>query len=310
MIETNNLSEILSIDKLVDVFNNFPIIYISPHFDDFALSNGGFAFTFQNKLAIRTITVFSQSQYVSPEYELQLKNQLSEQGNSDKFSEERIRHVSNILRINEDNSCLESLDLEPSILLGKDEAPIRGYGLGDGKEGITFPTAPQSWLENPKEIILVNSLKKEFKNYMSEKMNIFIPLGVQYHIDHVLVRKAAISAANELNTSGELNVNLFFYEDLPYAGLSTNKSSDWNDAKKIIANCTPEDIIIDLEKKLGLIDFFPSQREDGYFRGIKNRAIEIGKMHMSEKNIQSMERIYKLNTNKIYELTKLDDYLN
>ncbi|MFH1589084.1 MAG: hypothetical protein ABIB43_00765 [archaeon] len=307
MKQNITLTEPLSVDEIVaKFFNNLPITCISPHYDELPLCIGGSALALQDKLEIKNVNVFSKSQYVSPEYESKLQEQLFEEGNSDIFSKERIQFVSP-LRRTEDDNCLESLGVNSRIYLEKNEAPLRGYGLGDGKEGITFPTAPENWWKNPEEEILLNNLKIEFKEYMSEKNNVFIPIGIKYHIDHVLVRRAAISAANELNNSGKLNANLFFYEDQPYAGLSAIKSNDWIDANRIIANCASTDIVIDLQKKISLIDFYTSQLEDGYSMGIENRAIEIGNMDLSGK-IQPIERIYKLNTAKIHELTKLDNF--
>ncbi|PIY60237.1 hypothetical protein COY95_02805, partial [Candidatus Woesearchaeota archaeon CG_4_10_14_0_8_um_filter_47_5] len=267
------------------------IIFLAPHYDDLPLSIGGIVRVLNGAVRVTNVNVFSLSQYVSPEY-----NDPSIPGDALTLTQERIRFVTDI-RKREDEQCLGLLGITDLIYLDKNEAPLRGYLDLDGSSGITFPLARPGWHE--RESGLVEELKRTFKDYMKKKGNVFVPLVIKYHIDHTVVRRAALDAARELYNEGKLEATVFFYEDQPYAGLSDSSLDDWSDVRIIIECCQAYDILIDLEEKLRLIDFYPSQREEGYENGVRNRAQIIGEEYPCTG---PAERFYKLDPSTLAEL--------
>jgi hypothetical protein len=277
------------------------ITIFSPHFDDTSLSLGGFLFEAGKYFSISNLVIASISQYVSPDYPD--KDKVPGTPDDIEIDDPRTKYVTK-LRKGEDKAVMETLGVE-SLLLDELDGPLRGYGV-DTKDGFTSPTAEEGWWKNSNEIDYMARLKEQFKTYLQEEGNVFIPLALNYHIDHVLVRMAALQAAKELGD--DLKANIFFYEDLPYAGLSKEDEPGWADANKVIEMCDTIDIAVDLDSKVKIaVNGYPSQLEDTYEGGVRARANTIGALYDDVPH----ERIYKLDKDKLAEFSmdNLDHYL-
>ena len=247
--------------------NSNKIVFIATHYDDFPLTLGGIALWLKGGWNATSLTVCTLSQYVSPEYQKSHSHIPALTGGVKDISENRIDYVT-VKRQEEDQRCLAQLDVQWKYLNFL-EAPLRGYGLAAHE--MTYPAAEPGWILKEREFI--QKLTETLIPYMNQGL-IIAPLGIGNHIDHRVVNLAAINAA--ISTKKRL----FFAEDLPYAGVPEEQ---WGDANLIIKNCGYFDIPIGLEKKLALIEHYPSQVEPFYTEGVRKRALQIGQGRPKER---------------------------
>ena len=124
--------------------------------------------------------------------------------------------------------------------------------------------------------------RKMLKSLLSKNVQIFVPLAIQEHIDHFIVRWAIQGLLDYKNRKCQI----FFYEDLPYAAHATEK--EWKNINNFIRtnNLFPIIIPIDLSLKLKLLDFYESQTYEHYYEDVRKHANGIKNKRMP------CERIY------------------
>ena len=251
-------------------------IFESPHFDDMPLTIGGLIIKLKaegNLGDFIDANCFSRSNYQKED----------ELGNRD-ISEKRIAHATGI-RILEELAMLKHLSLKELKLYGLDEVLLRGYALNHGAK-LEFPKG----IDWDKDRAIVAYLVDKFKQDLQTADEVYFPLAIRGHVDHLIVREAGLTAIKELDRSGLKRATSYFGEDQPYAG--TAEEADWEETKEFIETnkLTPITYQINLDEKLRLLDLYPSQTQEAYFEGVRNRAL------MLQKEMQTttpMERIYR-----------------
>ncbi len=170
-----------------EIFNNRKITYLSPHFDDMVLSNGGL---------IRKISGgFKEFTLVNV-----FTNSLWAPNRPDTFD---IKEITDIRR-REDASYCGSLGLR-HINLGFDDSSVRGYDARS--ELLAIASEDKAYAQVKKQITdLLIDTELDF---------LFCPLAVGNHIDHKIIFETV---------KGIKPRNVFYYEDLPYASGSTEQS--------------------------------------------------------------------------------------
>lgn len=209
------------------------------------------------------VVVISRTNWISGDKE----------GNKDN-SEERIKHASE-LAVGEEKSCLKALGINYLKLLGIQESLLRGYGMEEHGIELMYPNGFN--FEASKDKRLVSSLKHRISPYLRTADEVYLPLAIRGHIDHLLVREAGISEVKELDSKGLRKARVFLGEDLPYAGDATK--AEWEEPLEFIRRHGLEKHTheIDVYKKLGLFRHYPNQIwPPAYAPGVLRRAIELG----------------------------------
>lgn len=156
------------------------LLFLSPHFDDIAISCGGLLHKISSNCNITILNVFSISNFAPYFPEMYDINAISE------------------IREYEDHNFCESLNIE-QINLGFKEAPLRGFSsLDEVFKGY----------DSQRDQTLVSQLKNIFKNHLSFDF-IFVPIGFCSHVDHEIVKMAA-SVFDE--------AKIIYYEEQSYMG--------------------------------------------------------------------------------------------
>ncbi len=157
------------------------IVYLSPHLDDAALSNGG-CIRLMKEICAKfiLINIFTKSIWTSDD--MQTLDETT---------------VSNIRRLEDMEYCKE-LCLK-SFYMGMKDSSLRGYDAIS--EVVRQLVRDNFYLEVRKQLLnLLNTLTYDY---------IFVPLGLGGHIDHLIVFDI-LTKTNQKN-------NVIYYEDIPYA---------------------------------------------------------------------------------------------
>ncbi|MDG6900508.1 MAG: PIG-L family deacetylase [Nitrososphaerota archaeon] len=160
-------------------------VIVSPHVDDAFLSLGGLLSKKQFGTAL-VLNLFSQSKYAKPRY-----------GDSVKEIGKERRREELI------NAAAVGCAVEFS---GLPEAGLRGYQIGaDGK----------IWGDNPsrRDIEVAIEAERRILDRIRDAKDVFFPLAIGRHVDHMIVSKIGIETATRKNSG----LNFHFYEDMPYA---------------------------------------------------------------------------------------------
>lgn len=183
-------------------------IFLSPHFDDLALSCGGMAARL-SKMGARCIGVTicaapsAPGEMLSPFAEM-LHEQWESASNSD------IEAINEVRR-REEQAALKLLGLEP-VWLDVPDAIYRRGSTGEyfyaSEEGLFGKVAHEE------RRLLVPRITEEIRRVAKEsgargRVRVFAPLGVGNHVDHQLL----FWAARRLGP----RYGVLFYEDYPYA---------------------------------------------------------------------------------------------
>ncbi|MHA1797431.1 MAG: PIG-L deacetylase family protein [Candidatus Helarchaeota archaeon] len=163
-------------------------IIFSPHCDDTALSLGG---AIQNDLIERDILVcdvFSVSNYT-----------IMQQGTGNPKEVTKVRNE-------EEKRVMELLGASfelwgyPEPLLREEYTQLEDIFNPEG---------------NPKSDKLYNKIESRIKRICKSNHNakIFFPMGIGYHIDHLIVASIGLNILRENH-----GLRIYFYEDQPYAG--------------------------------------------------------------------------------------------
>jgi LmbE family N-acetylglucosaminyl deacetylase len=235
------------------VFNKKKKIVLSPHCDDFILSLGGTALKWgERKCLIEEWIIFSNSNYLVNDHD----------GNKD-ISKMRVKVVSSI-RLKEEQNATKQTGNVNLRLLHQDEALIRGHKMKEHPRG--FPHG----FDKGKDEKVMKNIHKLLRPLFSKDVQIFVPLAIQEHSDHSIIKEVVANIIH--NSKEKIKAQIFFYEDLPYAAYATKK--EWKKVDNFIKRNKLLTLIIpiSLNLKLGLLDFYNSQTDRSYYKGIINPA--------------------------------------
>lgn len=277
--------------KIYPIQNVIPesnIIVFSPHYDDFLLMLGGYVSELRREglLGSKKFHInllFSYSNYQAG----------SGTANFD-TSLDRIK-VATGKRIIEDQECVNELLGRFNYnyeVFGEYECFVREKAFAESE--MEFPHGMYAdFDETDKEIFA--RMKQLIRRWASkEDTALIFPLAIKEHIDHFIVREAAIEVAKE--TAGKANSKFYFQEDKPYGGIATSEEltriEDFIKENKLenrLYGYNPE-TIIDLAFR-----HYASQVEEVYKKGISDRALYLkNKMNSS----LSLDRICLYNRNQ------------
>jgi LmbE family N-acetylglucosaminyl deacetylase len=210
-------------------------LIVSPHLDDAWFSLGGSLNEWRKRNeAVLIVNVFSIQSWTKYE-EVQLRDAVS------------IRKREERLNARRDGVQLKFLDLHEGIL--------RGYPL-------QFPE-PVNWkidLETLDHI--VTNIGKVIRAYKPDA--IYFPLGIGGHVDHLLVREASAVLGSAFRLG---DINILFYEDLPYASYDAPPASFIEQHR-----LSPVLQQIDIEHKLVSVRNYKSQIYDETVASIREYA--------------------------------------
>ncbi|MEO6722949.1 MAG: hypothetical protein ABIN67_21460 [Ferruginibacter sp.] len=241
------------------------IIVFSPHFDDLLFMLGGYINELQKASLLATknfhiLLVFSRSNY------------LAGAGNDNfDISLDRIKLATG-KRLLEDIECTDALLGKFNYkyeLLGENECFIRGKNLADSE--MEFPHGMYDDF-NEQDFEIFERMKDRIRNYsvLNDTALIF-PTAFKEHIDHFLVREAAIQVSKEPTL--ERKATFYFQEDKPYGGIATEVEHERINTFINENKLHPKTYICDPEKVIDLaFKYYISQVEEVYKTGIRERA--------------------------------------
>ena len=250
--------------------NTIKKIILSPHYDDFILSLGGLAFKLaRKKCQIKDWIIFSNSNYLVDDYN----------GNKD-TSRERIKVVSKI-RFKEELHATERIGNIKIKLCDQNEALIRGHE--ERTKEHDFPYGFNEKMDGA----VADNISKLLVPLLQKKVQIFIPLAINKHVDHFIIREVVTNRLH--NPKEKTKSQIFFYEDLPYAAFAAKK--EWKEVNKFIIDNKLLPIVYPINSnfKLELLDFYNSQTKESYYEGVIKRA---KKIQEQENRKKSCEKIY------------------
>jgi hypothetical protein len=262
MLTENKENRICSI---TDVIPQSTIVVFSPHFDDFLFMLGGYISELKKhgKLQTKKIHInllFSKSNYLA-------------RSGSENFNKslERIKLATG-QRLLEDQECIDEILGRFNYryeIIGESECFARGKKFADSE--MEFPHGMYEDFDEADRQIFRRM--KERIRYWAQHTDtaLVFPIAFKEHIDHFIVREAAVEVARELN--GSANARFYFQEDKPYGGIATTaeiqRIDDFirtNDLECMTYQYDPE-TMINLAFK-----HYVSQVEEVYKTGIRSRA--------------------------------------
>lgn len=189
------------------------IVVFAPHFDDFLFTIGGYSIGLKelglrNTKKFHIMILFSRSNYMAG----------TGAGNYD-TSLDRIKLATG-KRVLEDMNCLDELLGEFDYrytLCGERECFTRGKVFADSE--MEFPHGMYDDFDRLDEQIFAR-IKERIREWaLQEDTALIFPLAIKEHIDHFIVREAAIKTAHDLGASAR--AAFYFQEDKPYGGIAS-----------------------------------------------------------------------------------------
>ncbi|AKB33655.1 hypothetical protein MSSIH_2965 [Methanosarcina siciliae HI350] len=235
--------------------NNIKTILISPHSDDIAYSLGGALLKNYFEKPISLLTVFTKSNF-SPRLKLNNPDEITRRRN------------------------LEDLEFTKKIGIQYNsfhfpEPPLRGKtthaDIFESQDPCSDPIYKEVYLSLLEFI-------KQFPN-----ASVISPMSLGDNIDHQIVSKACFSICQENN------IDVSFYEDVPYASLLTLRQIE-NKAFEISHHLKPDkiDITPEFDEKLENLRIYKTQIGRRIPKGVFIHAVRIG--IDNEKLIESIWR--------------------
>ena len=240
-------------------------VIFSPHADDAALSLGGVIQKKVLKQPVTLVTIFGRSNYLR-------------EGAFQKEWREVTSH-----RMAEDRAFASAAGLRWEFI----QLPEAGLRLEPTFESIF---SDKSHTETPEPVGLRAALR-EALDVMCPKI-LFVPLGLGWHHDHLLVRNVARELANQRS------ILTVYFEDLPYAAdYSENEILEHVSAFDPALRRTSVQITAELESKLGALKLYRSQIGSDELMAVHNYST---RWHEG----QAVERVWS----SIFPLKFLEEY--
>jgi hypothetical protein len=260
------------------------IVIFSPHFDDVLFMLGGYINELKNAQLLNTKTfhiviIFSRSNYLAGTGDGNFDNSL-----------DRIKLATG-KRLLEDQNCNDELFGPFNYtyeLLGENECFTRGKSFADSE--MEFPHGMFNDFDEADEDIFYRMKRRIAEWSLMEDVALVFPMAFKEHIDHFIVREAALSVADEAGTNRR--AAFYFQEDKPYGGISDetelariNSFIKKNTLEARTYTCDPQKVI-DLAFK-----HYISQVEEVYKTGIRERSRVLKEQMKTDK---PCDRIYLL----------------
>jgi len=254
-----------AISPITEVIPQSNIIVFSPHFDDVLFMLGGYISELKKSGNLHTKQfhinlLFSKSNYLA-------------RSGSENFNKslERVKLATG-QRLLEDQECIDEMLGKFNYryeILGESECFTRGKKFADSE--MEFPHGMYEDFDTmDKEIF--QRMKKRIRQWAHYPDTALVfPIAFKEHIDHFIVREAAVEVAKELN--GEGKASFYFQEDKPYGGIATEAELQRID-HFISSNALEcKTFRYDPEHMITLaFKHYISQVEEVYKTGIRNRA--------------------------------------
>ena len=275
------MNKIYPINEVIPEKN---IVIFSPHFDDVLFMLGGYINELRKANQLQTKTfhitiIFSRSNYLAGTGNSNFDNSL-----------ERLKLATG-KRLLEDQECNDELIGRFNYtyeLLGESECFTRGKSFADSE--MEFPHGMFDDFDHADEEIFARMQNRIAQWSAMEDVALVFPMAFKEHIDHFIVREAAVAVAKEVGP--KRNAAFYFQEDKPYGGISDSKELARIDAfikdntlEARTYTCDPQKVI-DLAFK-----HYISQVEEVYKTGIRERSRVLKQQMKSEK---PCDRIYLL----------------
>lgn len=273
------MNKIYPIEKVINEKN---IVIFSPHFDDVLFMLGGYINEMKDAKLLHTKTfhiviIFSRSNYLAGTGDGNFDNSL-----------DRVKMATG-KRLLEDQDCNDELLGRFNYtyeLSGENECFTRGKNFADSE--MEFPHGMFDDFDEQDEEIFVRMKRRIAQWSMVEDVAMIFPTAFKEHIDHFIVREAAVAVANE--TGRHRKAAFYFQEDKPYGGISDQAELaridsfvKENTLETRTYTCDPQKVI-DLAFK-----HYVSQVEEVYKTGICERSRVLKEQMKSEK---PCDRIY------------------
>lgn len=273
----------LSLCPIKDVIPETNIVVFSPHYDDFLFMLGGYVMELQKQDLLQTknvhiLLVFSRSNYLA-----------GTGTNNFDTSLDRLKLATG-KRLLEDMGCIDAL-LGPCNyryeLLGEYECFLRGKSYADSE--MEFPHGMYDDFSEQDQVIF-ERMKQRIRHWAQQPDTALIfPTAFKEHIDHFIVREAAIEVAKE--GSSKHNAAFYFQEDKPYGGIATEAEKARIASFVTTNNLQPKTYQYDPEAMIDkAFTYYISQVEEVYKTGIRNRAAFL---QQEMKSAAACDRIYK-----------------
>ena len=274
----------MEISDITKVIPEKHIIVFSPHFDDSVLGLGGYMLELKKKNMLdtkdfRILINFSRSNYIAG----------SGDGNRD-TSLDRVKYATG-KRVMEDMGCIDEIlgYLNYTYqLIGEKECFTRGKAMADSE--MEFPHGMYDDFDEEDKEIFERSKSRIRKMAFLEDTALVFPIGYMEHIDHFILREAAITVAGE--SGSKARSAFYFMEDKPYAGISDEdeiaRIDDFiknNGLAGLVYESNPEALI-----KL-VYKHYLSQVEDVYEKGIRQRSDFLRNLYKLD---EPCERLFRL----------------
>lgn len=256
----------MKVTPILDVIPEKRIVIFSPHYDDVLLMLGGYIHQLEN------------TERAQKQWEIKLiysRSNYQQGGGTANYdtSTARIQYATGIRQI-EDVQCIDELLGRHQYkyeLLGEDEALVRGFKLPN--DGMEFPHGTFDHFR-VQERGIFKRMSDHIATYLQvPDIALVFPLAIREHIDHFIVREAAIDALSKAENS---TASVYFQEDKPYAGLA--QVNDRYRTMQFINNhkLTPIYFTYDFNRMVAQFNrHYPSQSEPIYGEGIQARALEL-----------------------------------
>jgi LmbE family N-acetylglucosaminyl deacetylase len=216
------------------------IIYLSPHFDDLAYSNGGLMAKRLDFEEFTVLNIFTRSLYAPNVHET------------------KVEQISAIRDQEDARYCL-AYQIK-RINLGFGDSSCRGYD--DMQELNTDPE------KDPVFVEVETAIKSVLENYQCDV--IFCPLAIGSHVDHLMVFRTIKSAKSE-------DLVKLFYEDIPYCMKFTKNEIEEIVSKKLQTTYLFHlDIGMEISRKLEDMKIYVSQTEEEDLNAAYSHARRLG----------------------------------
>ena len=254
-----------SLTPISELIPESNIIVFSPHFDDLLFMLGGYIVELKKASLLATkrfhiVLIFSRSNYLAGSGNDNFDNNL-----------DRIKLATG-KRLLEDMECTDELLGKFNYtyeLLGEDECFVRGKNFADSE--MEFPHGMYDDFDEQDTGILERMKQRIHRCSQLKDTALIFPTAFKEHIDHFIVREAAIEVAKE--STNKTHATFYFQEDKPYGGIATTMEHERiknfineNKLQPKTYACDPGKII-ELAFK-----HYISQVEEVYKTGIKERA--------------------------------------